>query len=242
MRRADRLFEVVHHLRGRRLTTAAQLAEWLAVSERTIYRDIADLVASGVPIDGEAGVGYRLHPDFDLPPLMFNATEIEALVIGARMVEAWAGPGLAQGARSALAKIAGALPRDKRIKLESSRLYSPSFFIGPETSARMDQLRAAIDQRRAVRLDYRDARDTPSVREVRPLGLFFWGDAWSLGAWCELRADFRNFRLDRILSCEPTDCVFVDRPGQGLADYLRAMSTRTSAAQPASRCRPERPC
>src|SRR6185503_18071515 len=97
MRRADRLFEIVHHLRGRRLTTAAQLSNWLEVSERTIYRDIADLSASGIPIDGEAGVGYRLHPDFDLPPIMFSHNEIESLVIGARMVESWGGPGLAQG-------------------------------------------------------------------------------------------------------------------------------------------------
>ena len=98
MRRADRLFEIVQYLRGRRLTTAAQLAQWLEVSDRTIYRDIADLCASGVPIDGEAGVGYRLHPHFDLPPLMFNYEEIDALVMGARFVESWGGPKLATAA------------------------------------------------------------------------------------------------------------------------------------------------
>ncbi|HTE40454.1 MAG TPA: YafY family protein [Steroidobacteraceae bacterium] len=224
MRRADRLFEIVHHLRGRRLTTAAQLAEWMEVSERTIYRDIADLLTSGIPIEGEAGVGYRLHPDFDLPPLMFSHTEIEALVIGARMVESWGGPGLAQGARSALSKIASALPKDKRVTLESSRLFSPDFFINPHINAQMDILRAAIDRRRCVELTYKDAKGADSARRIRPLGLFFWGFAWSLGAWCELRKDFRNFRLDRITNSQMLEEQFTDEPGQRLADLLRAVS------------------
>jgi len=231
MRRADRLFEIVHHLRGRRLTTAAQLAEWLEVSERTIYRDIADLLATGVPIDGEAGVGYRLHPDFDLPPLMFNHNEIEALVIGARMVESWGGPGLAQGARSALSKIATALPNDKRVTLESSRLFSPNFFISPQMSAQMDQLRTAIDGHRAVQLLYRNVEGRDTRRSVRALGLFFWGYAWSLGAWCELRNDFRNFRLDRIVECTVHPERYADEPGKRLADYLRAMSCDESVVK-----------
>jgi predicted DNA-binding transcriptional regulator YafY len=231
MRRADRLFEIVHHLRGRRLTTATQLAGWLEVSDRTIYRDIADLLASGIPIDGEAGVGYRLHPDFDLPPLMFNHTEIEALVIGARMVESWGGPTLAQGARSALSKIAAALPKEKRTTLESSRLFSPDFFINPQMGAHMDVLRKAIDGHRYVQLEYRDAKEKNSQRRLRPLGLFFWGDAWSLGAWCELRNDFRNFRLDRIVNSVIEDERYADEPGRRLADYLRAMSCSDDAVK-----------
>lgn len=224
MRRADRLFEIVHHLRGRRLTTAAQLAGWLEVSERTIYRDIADLAASGIPIDGEAGVGYRLHPDFDLPPLMFNRNEIEALVIGARMVESWGGPSLAQGARTALAKIATALPKGKRATLEASPLFSPGFFIDPRLGVRMDQLRAAIDARRYVMLRYEDALGTASERRVRCLALAFWGDAWTLGAWCELRNDFRTFRLDRIVASTVHDERFADEVGKRLPDYLRAVA------------------
>lgn len=227
MRRADRLFEIVHHLRGRRLTTAAQLARWLEVSERTIYRDVADLLASGIPIDGEAGVGYRLHPDFDLPPLMFSRNEIEALVIGARMVESWGGPSLAQGARSALAKIAMALPQEKRTTLESSRLFSPSYFISPQLGERMDAMRTAIDGRRRLELDYRDNDGQESTRCVQPLGLFFWGGAWTLGAWCELREDFRSFRLDRIVSCVIHEGQFADAPGRRLADFLRAVSTKS---------------
>src|ERR1700722_16893337 len=106
VRRADRLFQIVQHLRGRRLTTAAQLAGWLQVSERTVYRDIRDLSLSGVPVEGEAGVGYRLSKGFDLPPIMFTLDEVEAMVAGARMIETWAGPVLGGHARSAIAKIA----------------------------------------------------------------------------------------------------------------------------------------
>jgi predicted DNA-binding transcriptional regulator YafY len=221
MRRADRLFEIVQHLRGRRLTTARQLAQWLEVSERTIYRDVADLAASGVPIDGEAGVGYRIRPGFDLPPMMFSFNEIEALVIGARVVESWGGPTLAQGARSALAKIAAALPADKRTALESSRLFAPGFFVDPLPGERLEQLRVALRERRTVAISYRDAQGRASTRELRPLGLFFWGDAWSLAAWCELRGDFRNFRLDRISAIEMREARFADEPGRGLEDYLR---------------------
>jgi predicted DNA-binding transcriptional regulator YafY len=129
MRRADRLFQIVQHLRGRRLTTAAQLAGWLEVSERTIYRDIRDLSISGVPVEGEAGVGYRLSPAFDLPPLMFTMDEVEALVAGARMVEAWGGPALGGHARSAVSKIALALPKSRREEIERTRLFAPVFHI-----------------------------------------------------------------------------------------------------------------
>ena len=101
MRRADRLLRIVQFLRGRRLTTAQQLAKWLQVSERTVYRDIRDLSLTGTPIEGEAGVGYRLRGGFELPPLMFELEEIEALTLGARMVEAWSSPQLGAAALSA---------------------------------------------------------------------------------------------------------------------------------------------
>jgi predicted DNA-binding transcriptional regulator YafY len=226
MRRADRLFEIVQTLRGRRLTTAAQLAQWLEVSERTIYRDVADLMASGVPIEGEAGVGYRIAAHFDLPPLMFTHNEIEALAIGARFVESWGGPGLAQGARAALAKIAAALPRDKRVTLESSRLFAPGFFIDPAPGRRMDELRAAMNARRLIELEYRDGESRTSTRRLRPLGLYFWGGAWSLAAWCELRQDFRNFRLDRIVTLRVLDQAYADEAGKRLEDFVRAMQNR----------------
>lgn len=226
MRRADRLFEIVQYLRGRRLTTAAQLAQWLEVSERTIYRDVADLIGTGVPIDGEAGVGYRIAATFDLPPLMFNFDEIDALVIGARFVESWGGPGLANGARSALAKIAGALPREKRAALEGARLFAPGFFVDPLPGERLETFRRAIATRTFVELDYRDGKGSSSQRRVRPLGIFFWGEAWSVAAWCELRQDFRNFRLDRIAGLSRLDERFADEAGKRLEDFLRKMEER----------------
>jgi biotin operon repressor len=125
MRRADRLFQITQYLRGRRLTTARQLAQWLSVSERTVYRDIRDLSLSGVPVDGEAGVGYRIKPGYDLPPLMFNADEIDALVIGMRMVQAWGGPQLGASAASALAKVVLACPRKSAISSRPHRCLHP---------------------------------------------------------------------------------------------------------------------
>lgn len=226
MRRADRLFEIVQYLRGRRLTTAAQLASWLEVSERTIYRDVADLVASGVPIDGEAGVGYRIAAGFDLPPLMFSFDEIDALVIGARFVESWGGPGLAKGARSALAKIAGALPKEKRAALESARLFAPGFFVDPVPGQRLEAIRRAIGASTVVELDYRDGQGASTQRRIRPLGIFFWGEAWSVAAWCELRRDFRNFRLDRIAEMRPLHERFPSEAGKRLEDFLRKMEER----------------
>lgn len=223
MRRADRLFVIVQYLRGRRLTTAAQLAQWLEVSERTIYRDVADLCASGVPVDGEAGVGYRIRAGFDLPPLMFTYDEIDALVIGARFVESWGGPGLASGARSALAKIAAALPSDKRVALERSLPFAPGFFIDPTPGERLEALRRAVVERYFADLDYKDASGQLTHRRVRPLGLYFWGDAWTLGAWCDRRRDFRNFRLDRIDDLRVADVRYPDEAGKRLEDYIRKM-------------------
>lgn len=228
MRRADRLFAIVQYLRGRRLTTAAQLARWLDVSERTIYRDIADLGGSGVPIDGEAGVGYRIRAGFDLPPLMFTFDEIDALAIGARFVEAWGGPKLATGARSALAKIAAALPADKRVALERSPLYAPAFFVDPRPGQRLDALRRAIEEREFADLDYKDAGERITQRRVRPLGLYFWGDAWTLAAWCELRQDFRNFRLDRIEGVALGAGRYPDEAGRRLEDFLRKVQAEAA--------------
>lgn len=222
MRRADRLFQIVQHLRGRRLTTAAQLAAWLGVSERTIYRDVRDLSLSGVPVEGEAGVGYRLRPGYDLPPLMFASDELEALAAGARMVESWGGASLAQSARAALAKIAAALPADKRIALERARIFAPAFFIPPQAAEHMDALRTAIAERRVVCLDYRDVKAAQTQRRVWPLALYFWGGAWTLGAFCELRGNFRTFRIDRIRGLAAKE-NFPDVAGRRLADFTRRM-------------------
>jgi predicted DNA-binding transcriptional regulator YafY len=221
VRRADRLFRIVQYLRGRRLTTAAQLATWLKVSERTIYRDVRDLTLNGTPIEGEAGVGYRLRGGFELPPLMFEMEEIEALTLGARMVEAWSSPELAAAAVAAAAKIAAVLPPDKQMWIEASRTFVPQFHIPKQLGERFEILRGAIRAQCKVHFVYADEKEKVSERHVRPLSLFFWGERWTLAAWCEARNDFRSFRIDRILRMQVTDEKFRDETGKRLADYVR---------------------
>ncbi len=144
MRRADRLFQLVQLIRGRRLTTAAFLAQPLEVSERTVYRDIADLQHQGVPIEGEAGVGYRLGPGFDLPPLMFSHEEAKALVASVRMAQVWQDPALAQAAEVALGKILSVLPTAARVAAQGLALYAPPVGLEPVVQATLQQLRESV--------------------------------------------------------------------------------------------------
>lgn len=221
MRRADRLFQVIQLLRRRHVVTAAALARELEVSERTVYRDIRDLVASGVPIDGEAGVGYTLRRGFDLPPLMFTADEIEAMVLGARVVTSWGDAALARSAGNALARVEAALPDRLKAKMATTPLYAPGFHVPPPVVASLSELRAAIDQSRKVWIAYVGPEGQETERTVWPLGLFFWGRTWSLTGWCELRQDFRNFRLDRIGDLRVLEDGYAGEPGRTLEDYFR---------------------
>ncbi len=224
MRRADRLFQIVQHLRGRRLTTAAQLAGWLQVSERTVYRDIRDLTISGIPVEGEAGVGYRLKAGFDLPAIMFTMDEVEALVAGARVIETWGGPALGRHARSALAKIALALPAARREEIERTRLFAPAFLVPAGAAEGLDTIRQAILKRRKVYLEYVNKENRASARTIEPLAINFWGTTWSVAAWCESRADFRVFRLDRIRKLEMQPETFEEIPGRTLADFVESVN------------------
>jgi predicted DNA-binding transcriptional regulator YafY len=221
MRRADRLFQIVQLIRGRRLTTAAFLAERLEISPRSIYRDIAALQAQGVPIEGEAGVGYRMRRGFDLPPLMFDAREAQALVACVRIAQPRIDTALAAGADDALAKILAVLPAAERAAAESLSVFAPSVGPDAQTRRRLQQLRQATEQRIKLRLTYLDLKDDTSVRTVRPLGCFYWGQVWTLAAWCESREDFRNFRVDRIRTIEVLDARFRDEPGRALPDLMR---------------------
>src|SRR5580700_9029299 len=223
MRRADRLFQIVQHLRGRRLTTAAQLAGWLQVSERTVYRDIRDLSISGVPVEGEAGVGYRLRLGFDLPAIMFTMDEVEALVAGARVIETWGGSALGGHARSAIAKIALALPPARREEVERTRLFAPRFLVPEGAIAGLETIRQAIFDRRKLQIDYVSGANLASHRTINPLALHYWGVTWSVAAWCESRAGFRVFRLDRIRRLEMSAERFDDIPGRTLADFLESV-------------------
>lgn len=220
MRRADRLFQIVQYLRGGRLVTAAQLAERLEVSERTIYRDIADLIGTGVPIEGEAGVGYIMREGYDLPPLMFNRDEIVALVAGARMIRAWGGHEMARAAEEALVKIAAVLPEDARARAAAVQIHAMQMpELDDAARQRIDEIEAAIEARKRIVLDYRDVEGRPSDRPVRPLGLWFWGKVWTLVAWCELRDDFRMFRIDRIVGLTE-DGTFRQERGRTLKDFF----------------------
>lgn len=219
MRRADRLFRIIQLLRRRKVVTAAALAERLEVSERTIYRDIRDLVLSGTPIDGEAGVGYTLR-GYDLPPLMFDHAEVEALVLGARMVESFGDSELAAAARSALSKVESVLPKALAPRLSQTRLFAPDVGRSAEYSATLLPVRRAVAESRKLKLSYARADGEKSERTVWPLATFFWGSAWTLVAWCELRTDFRSFRLDRIARLDVSEERFDPEPGRTLRDYL----------------------
>ena len=221
MRRADRLFQIIQLLRTRRVMTARQLADKLEVSMRTVYRDIADLLASGVPIDGEAGVGYALRRGYDLPPLMFDKEEILALALGARIVQSWADTKLAAAAQRALERIQLVLPEKLKPALLGAYLPSPAVLITREVAHTMEQLRGAIDTQRKVRFDYVRADCATSTRTVWPLGLFFWSTGWTLGAWCELRQSLRNFRIDRMTRVATLDETYTPEPGRRIDDLLR---------------------
>lgn len=225
MRRADRLFRIIQLLRRRNVATAAWLAEELEVSERTVYRDIRDLSLSGVPIEGEAGVGYILRRGFDLPPLMFSEAEIEAMVLGARVVASYSDPAMAKAANEALARVEAVLPDRLKARLISTPLFAPGFMIPRDVLGKLAELRGALEARRKVRLAYISAEGDATDRCVRPLGLFLWGTTWSLTAWCELRDDFRTFRLDRMREMVITPERFADEPGRTIDDFFARTSS-----------------
>ncbi|HYP81719.1 YafY family protein [Variovorax sp.] len=233
MRRADRLFQIVQLVRGRRLTTAAFLARRLEISERTVYRDIAELQRQGVPLEGEAGVGYRLGIGFDLPPLMFTEAEAKALVASARLAQSWLDGAMARDIESALGKILSVLPPSARAAAESQALYAPAYVMDDGMRNRLQTLREAVQSRHKLRMDYRDVNGAASQRIVRPLGCFYWGRVWTFSAWCELREGFRGFRIDRIDTVEVLQERFRDEPGRTLADLLRELERQSQLAQQA---------
>lgn len=222
MRRADRLFQIVQYLRGGRLITARVLADRLEVSERTIYRDIADLIGSGVPIDGAAGIGYLMRSGYDLPPLMFTRGEIAALVAGARMVRSFGGADMALAAEEALTKIAAVLPEALRDSPETVAIHAHHGGALNDTDrAMIDRLDRATASHEALFIRYEDANGAATERAVKPLGLWFWGKVWTLIAWCDLRNDFRMFRIDRIVAAEPIG-RFRPEPKKSLAAFFRS--------------------
>jgi predicted DNA-binding transcriptional regulator YafY len=223
MRRADRLFRITQELRSDRWIEAGTMAERLEVSERTIYRDIQDLSLSGIPIIAETGLGYRLMEGFRLPPLMFDEEELEALLLGVRMVGVWSEPVLAEAAERAVARIEAVLPERLLPELSRTAMLVPPH--GPDEAVgdALHLLRQAVRGQRKVRFHYRRGDGERSVRRVRPLGLAYWGRTWTLVAWCELRDDFRHFRLDRMSDLVEDGEAFEHRTGRTLDDFLATL-------------------
>lgn len=223
MRRADRLFQIIQLLKTRRFTTAQLLAEVLEVSTRTIYRDIQDLIANGIPVEGEAGVGYLLRHNVDVPPLMFNESELEAIQVGIRMVEAWGGNELAKAAKQAMIKISAVVP--PKLKAFNSLMFAPDFYQTSSEFEHLDILRKAAQNREYLKFEYKDAKEAISHREVRPLAIHLWRGYWTLLTWCELRNDFRNFRIDRIISIILTDRFFPITQDKELDNFIEKVTS-----------------
>lgn len=222
MRRADRLFRIVEYLKARRFAVkAADLANELEVSTRTIYRDMADLQISGVPITGEAGVGYMLSGDHVVKPLMFNTEEVDALMLGVQMVKSWGDKALAKSAGQAIDKITSTLPDSLRQEIENTFLFSKTSEAELTLQIDFTTLRRAIRSKNKLQMTYTDLKEERSERCIRPLCLIFFSPVWLLLGWCEKRHDFRSFRLDRISHLQVLDLKYQDEAGKRLSDYRR---------------------
>lgn len=222
MQKPERLLKILTLLQSRRRAiTALSLAQHFQVSERTIYRDIQALMLSGVPIEGEAGVGYLLQKGAVLAPLMFTEAELESLILGVRMVQAWGDDALGQSADSALDKIRAILP-DRQHYLHSmteETLIVPDF--ERQDSRYSQPLREAIKYRQKVNISYNKENGESSQRVIWPLGLVYWGKVWTLVSWCEMRDAYRSFRVDRITGLYVHGETFEISDERSLKHYLR---------------------
>lgn len=227
MRRSDRLSEIIEIIRDGRLHLARDIAQALGVSVRTVYRDMDTLVASGVPLEGERGVGYLLREPVFLPPMTLSMAELEALHLGMAIVARAADEELQAASRTLLAKVA---------ETASNRRNTPKswgFGVYPLAQAQlgfknMPKIRAAIRAGERLCISYHALDDTTTTRTVRPLQIEYWGQVWTLSTWCDLRDAFRAFRIDRISTCERTGQLFKPETGKTLRDYLNTIGTDRS--------------
>lgn len=222
MRKAERLFQLLNILRSRRtVVTGKELAEKLRVSPRTIYRDMQALSLSNIPIESEAGVGYRIRPGFNLPPLMFEEDELEALLLGVKMVQGWSDQQLGDAASRAFDKIKAILPTSlhDRHDQHAGWLVVPKFQ-QPNDADISDKLKTAIKTKLQVSINYSSLSNEETKREIWPLGLVYWGKVWTLVAWCLLRQDYRVFRLDKITTLTLANYKFQTTNSLSLQHYM----------------------
>ncbi|WP_170328923.1 helix-turn-helix transcriptional regulator [Ruegeria arenilitoris] len=219
MRRTDRLFDIIQILRDGKLHRAQDIANRLEVSVRTIYRDMDTLVASGVPVEGERGVGYLVREQITLPPLNLTPAELEALNLGMAIVAEAADPDLKAAAESLADKIDAVLPTQVVAEADTWKFAVYPFADAARGLAHMAPIRTAIKSRQKLHLSYRRIDGVLTKRAIRPLHMEYWGRVWTLTAWCELREGFRVFRIDLIEAVEPLPEIFADEPGKRLSDF-----------------------
>jgi predicted DNA-binding transcriptional regulator YafY len=230
MRRADRLFDIIQTLRtAARPVSAAALADKLEVTVRTIYRDIAALQASRVPIEGAAGLGYVLRRGFDLPPLMFTTEEIDAIAVGARLVRRLRDPKLQAAAESVLGKLTDVVPQALRSHLAGTPYYVSDGSAPAAPGVDHSELRSAIHETRKMSIAYVDDEGRRTHRTIWPLAMAYYVDVTLIGAWCELRNDFRHFRIDRISASRLLDDRFPQENGKLMAEWLALRKERPDA-------------
>jgi len=228
MDKTERLFSVMDALRRhRRPVTAQQLADEQSVSVRTLYRDIQTLIGLGAPIDGEAGIGYMLKPGFFLPPLMFSPEELEALVLGAQWVQGQPDAGLQAAAKNALGKIATASPEDLRDRLSNTGLWAAQASWSVPAEPLLGVVRDAMRSEKALHLVYADEAGNETQRPVWPVTLAYYEEKQIVGAWCTIRNDFRNFRVDRIRDARIGSEAFGRRRVVLLKEWEAVWSART---------------
>jgi predicted DNA-binding transcriptional regulator YafY len=232
MRRADRLFDIIQRLRtARGPMTAAALAEELEVTVRTVYRDVATLQARRVPIEGAAGIGYMLRRGFDLPPLMFTIEEIEAIAVGARLVSRTGDPGLQDAAESVLSKVTVVLPERLRAQLAAAPFFVSAS--GAPVAERVDlaEVRQAIRDERKLWIAYADEHGARSERVIWPIAVAYYVQATLVGAWCELRRDYRHFRADRITAMTVLEERYPSDNGRLMAEWLALRQNERETAE-----------
>lgn len=232
MRRADRLFEIVQLLRNSSAPrTAASLAAALEVTVRTVYRDIAALQARRVPIEGERGIGYVLRQGFSLPPLMFTADEIDAIAVGARMVRRIRNSKLRAAADRVLSKVTAIVPDALRAHLVAGPLFVSDGSAAVPHAVDLADVRGAIRERRKIRIAYLDETATLTRRTIRPIAMVYYVDVTLIAAWCELRSDYRHFRVERIQASEILPDKFPSENGRLLREWLALRDTRPAEAE-----------